>query len=124
MRHRKIFVLAIMNVVLLGFAGSACPQVTINIGPEPVCPYGYYDYAPYHCAPYGYYGPEWFNDGVFIGAGPWYRYRDEFRGYVDNRFDPRHGYRGPFPERGDRPFNHFRGNEMRDGRGRAFGGRR
>ena len=38
----------------------------------PVCSYGYYDYAPYSCAPYGYYGPQWFDGGVFIGAGPWY----------------------------------------------------
>jgi len=32
-------------------------QVSINIGPAPVCPYGYFDYAPYDCAPYGFYGP-------------------------------------------------------------------
>ena len=39
----------------------------------PVCDYGYYDYAPYACAPYGYYGPAWFNSGIFIGVGPWFR---------------------------------------------------
>jgi hypothetical protein len=43
---------------------------------------------------------------------------------VDNRFDPHHGYHGPFPERGDRAFNHFHGNEMRDGLGHAGGGGR
>jgi hypothetical protein len=73
-------------------------------------------YALHNCAPYGYYGPEWFTGGVFIGAGPW------FHGNVDNRFDPHHGNAGPFPERGDKAFNHFRGNEMRDGRGHAGGG--
>lgn len=51
---------------------SGLAQVSINIGPEPVCPYGYYDFASYDCAPYGYYGPEWFSGGVFIGAGPWF----------------------------------------------------
>ena len=39
----------------------------------------------------------------------------DFHGYVDNHFDPHHGYRGPVPGRGDVAFNHFHGNEMRDG---------
>src|SRR5258707_922458 len=43
-------------------------------------------------------------------------------GHFDNRFDPHHGYAGPHPARGDKPFNHFHGNEMRDGRGHAGGG--
>ena len=38
--------------------------VGVNIGPAPVCPYGYFDYEPYDCAPYGYYGPDWFVGGV------------------------------------------------------------
>jgi len=63
-----------------------------------------------------------FNAGVFIGAGPWFHGAHEFQGHVDNRFDPHHGYKGPHPERGDKPFNHFHGNEMRDGRGHASGG--
>src|SRR6202162_2858807 len=88
-------------------------QVSITIGAEPSCPYGYYDYSPYNCAPTGYYGPEWFNGGVFIGAGPWFHGPRDFHGHVDNRFDPHHGYVGPHPARGDKPFNHFRGNEMR-----------
>ncbi|GFZ89669.1 hypothetical protein [Dyella caseinilytica] len=91
------------------------------VGPAPDCPYGYYDFAPYNCAPYGYYGPEWFAGGVFIGVGPWYRGPAHFRGYVDNRFDVRGGYRGPLPGRGERPVAHpgyrFQGNEYRDGRG-------
>jgi hypothetical protein len=90
-------------------------------GPPPDCPYGYYDFAPYDCAPYGYYGPEWFSGGVFIGVGPWYHGPGHFRGYVDNRFDVRGGYRGPLPQRGERPVAHpgyrFQGNEYRDGRG-------
>jgi len=46
--------------------------VGINLGPAPICPYGYFDYAPYDCAPYGYYGPDWFVGGLFLGAGPWF----------------------------------------------------
>ncbi len=98
-------------------------QVEVNIGPAPVCPYGYYDYAPYECAPYGYYGPEWFTGGVFIGVGPWFHGPEGFHGHVNNRFDVQHGYHGPRPARGERPVHpvdhvaHFKGNEMRDGHG-------
>jgi hypothetical protein len=99
-------------------------QVSVNIGVAPDCPYGYYDVAPYGCAPAGYYGPEWFSGGIFIGAGPWFHGPANFHGNVDNRFHPEHGYNGPLPNRGDRaePARrvdpaHFRGNEVRDGRG-------
>jgi hypothetical protein len=122
MHHRKLFVLAILTASLLSIPRPASAEVAINIGVPPVCPYGYFDYAPYSCAPYGYYGPEWFSGGVFIGAGPWFHGPHDFYGHVDNRFDPHHGYRGPIPERGDRAFNHFHGNEMRDGRGHVGGG--
>jgi hypothetical protein len=101
------------------FAGSskASAQVAISIGVPPVCPYGYFDYAPYYCAPYGYYGPDWFVGGLFIGAGPWFHGPRGFYGHVDSRYDPRHGYNGPMPQRGAQPFNNFRGDEARDGRG-------
>ena len=102
---------------LSGVTPSVPAQISVSVGVAPACPYGYFDYAPYNCAPYGYYGPDWFTGGVFIGAGPWYRGRDRFYGHVDNRWDPHHGYAGPLPERGERPFNGFRGNEARDGRG-------
>jgi hypothetical protein len=93
-------------------------SVGVNIGgPAPVCPYGYFDYAPYDCAPYGYYGPDWFTGGVFIGAGPWFHGPHGFYGHVDNRYDPQHGYHGPLPSRGAAPFQHFQGNEARDGQG-------
>jgi hypothetical protein len=90
-----------------------------------VCPYGYYDVPPYACAPYGYYGPEWFSGGVFIGAGPWFHGAANFQGHVNNRFHPDHGYKGPAPKVGEKPdpknrldkVAHFKGNEMRDGRG-------
>jgi hypothetical protein len=92
-------------------------SIGVNIGPAPVCPYGYFSNAPYNCAPYGYYGPDWFANGFFIGAGPWFHGPEHFWGHVDNRWDPHYGYRGPLPDRGDRPFYHFHGNEARDGRG-------
>ena len=107
------------GALVLGAHTASEAQFSISIGAAPVCPYGYYDYAPYNCAPYGYYGPEWFNNGVFLGAGPWFHGPHEFYGHVDNRYDPHHGYHGPFPEHGDQRFNHFHGNEMRDGRGHS-----
>ena len=101
-------------------------QVTVQIGPPPVCPYGYFDYPPYACAPYGYYGPQWFVNGLFIGAGPWFHGAPHFHGYVNNRFDPHHGYHGALPRRGERsarrPGSGFHGNEMRDGRGHVVRG--
>ena len=113
----KPLVLAAVGVMALGSTHGAPSQVVVDIGPAPYCPYGYFDYAPYDCAPYGYYGPDWFDGGVFIGAGPWFHGHRGFYGHVDNRYDPRNGYHGPLPERGAQPFNHFQGNEARDGRG-------
>jgi hypothetical protein len=117
------YVFAAVTTVLLILAVAAPAHapaqisIGIGIGAPPVCPYGYFDYAPYDCAPYGYYGPDWYQGGMFIGAGPWFHGPRGFYGHVDNRYDPHYGYRGPFPDRGDRPFYHFHGNEGRDGRG-------
>jgi hypothetical protein len=120
MSYWKGFALSALASTLLLGASHIAPanaQISVGIGVPPGCPYGYYDYAPYNCAPYGYYGPDWFNGGIFIGAGPWFHGRPGFYGHVDNRFDPRHGYSGPMPERGAQPFSHFQGNEARDGHG-------
>ncbi|HET9838107.1 MAG TPA: hypothetical protein VFR84_07725 [Candidatus Angelobacter sp.] len=116
--------------------------VGINIGPSygvyhapPVCEWGFYPDYPFGCAPYGYYGPEWFADGVFIGAGPWYnfyyvrpayyrpyyvrsvwyvnRFHDRDRFFRDERFDHDRGFRG----------HEFREHEFREhdfDRGRRF----
>ena len=126
--------LALIAVVAVCFAVTAPKtdaqvSVNVNIGPAPDCPYGYYDVAPYACAPYGYYGPEWFVNGVFIGAGPWFHGPANFHGHVNNRFHPDHGYQGPMPHAGDKPepskplnkISHFKGNEVRDGRGHVVG---
>jgi hypothetical protein len=127
-----VFAAAVAQVCFTVTAPRAEAQVSVDIGTEPGCPYGYYDYAPYACAPYGYYGPEWFVGGDFVGAGPWFHGPENFRGHVDGRFDVQRGYTGRVPDRGDgrEPskrldhIDHFRGNEMHDGGGHAGGGRR
>ncbi|MGB8581198.1 MAG: hypothetical protein WCD47_10285 [Candidatus Sulfotelmatobacter sp.] len=132
----KIFTsLALAAIAAMCFTVTAPKvnaQVSVEIGAAPDCPYGYYDAAPYGCAPYGYYGSEWFTGGVFIGAGPWFHGSDHFRGHVNNRYHPEHGYKGPAPQRGERAepskrvdkVAHFKGNEVRDGRGHTAGGKR
>ncbi|MGB7727868.1 MAG: hypothetical protein WBL50_07540 [Candidatus Acidiferrum sp.] len=125
-------------LILAAVAGScftaavpkADAQVTVEVGAAPDCPYGYFNAAPYNCAPSGYYGPEWFSSDVFIGAGPWFHGKTEFRGKVDNNFDPSHGYKGSLPTRGEKAepakrvdSAHFNGNEERDGRGHVTQGK-
>src|ERR1700679_560999 len=125
MRGFTFFVLAaVAGIGFIATTPKAQAQVSVDIGVAPECPYGYYDVAPYNCAPAGYYGPEWFNGGVFIGVGPWFHGPKEFHGYVNNSFHPEHGYKGPLPQRGEKAepakrvdAAHFKGNEMRDGRG-------
>ena len=107
--------------------GVGAPVAVVPVEPAPLevapaCPYGYYNYAPYACAPFGYYSPQWFVSGVFVGAGPWFHGPAGFYGYVNRDFDPRFGYRGPYPYRGERPDwgrhrgweKHFRGNDRRE----------
>jgi hypothetical protein len=131
---KKLSVLMAAAVTAACFAAAAPKaqaqiSVGVDIGTAPECPYGYYDYAPYACAPYGYYGPEWFNGGVFVGAGPWFHGPAGFHGNVNNRFDPQHGYKGPMPNKGEKPdpnnhldkVAHFKGNEVHDGHGAAGG---
>jgi hypothetical protein len=119
---------AVAGLCFTAIPSKTQAQVSINIGAAPDCPYGYYDYAPYNCAPTGYYGPEWFNGGVFIGAGQWYHGPSNFNGNVDNRYDPQHGYKGATPKRGEKAEpakrvsnTSFKGNETRDGRGNVGG---
>src|SRR5580704_18583798 len=102
----KLTFLVLAAAAAICFTVTATPtqaQVAVEVGPAPVCPYGYYDVPPYNCAPYGYYGPEWFTGGVFIGVGPWFHGPERFYGHVDNRFHPEHGYRGALPQRGESP---------------------
>jgi hypothetical protein len=118
---RILAMAAIAGICLAIAVPKASAQVNINIGVAPACPYGYFDYAPYNCAPFGYYGPSWFSGGIFIGAGPWFGGPEGFRGYVDRRYDPRFGYRGYLPGRGERADwgrhrgweHHFHGTDAR-----------
>jgi len=73
-----VLLLAVLAVPAVHSQAQVSIGVGVNIGPSygvyhapPVCEWGFYPEYPFGCAPYGYYGPEWFVDGVFIGAGPW-----------------------------------------------------
>jgi len=133
-RLKYIALAAVVGFCLTVTAPKVQAQVSVgvNIGGAPARPYGYYDAAPYACAPYGYYGPEWFTGGVFIGAGSYFNGPANFRGQVNNRFHPDHGYKGPAPNVGDKPepskrldkVANFKGNEVRDGRGHVGGDKR
>ena len=113
MRSTRYFVLSAAAVAALCFTPKSHAQtsVSVTVGHAPDCPYGYYAYKPYHCAPRGYYGPEWFHDGVFIGAGPYYHGDKDFHGHVDEHFDEHHGYRGPYPGH-DEKYSEYRENEF------------
>ncbi|MGB6975209.1 MAG: hypothetical protein WBD67_11040 [Terracidiphilus sp.] len=104
MKGLKVFALATVAALCMAMSApraEAQVSLQVNIGAQPVCPYGYFDYAPYRCAPFGYYGPQWYSGGIFIGAGPWFHGPEGFHGYINRRYDPRYGYRGAFPARGD-----------------------
>ncbi len=115
---KLVLLAAVAGCFMLATAPKAVAQVAVEIGVAPDCPYGYY-------------GPEWFTGGVFIGAGPWFHGPENFRGHVNNRLHPEHGYTGPKPQRGEKPepskrldkVAHFKGNEVRDGRGNVAGGK-
>jgi len=81
MRYLKYLALLAVLAALSAIPSQAQVSIGVQIGPSygfynvpPVCPYGYYPDYPFGCAPYGYWGPEWFVDGVFVGAGPWYHF--------------------------------------------------
>jgi hypothetical protein len=124
MRYLK-YALAVGIFAVLATAGAskANAQVAVQFGyggpgyygPAPVCTYGYYDYYPYACAPYGFYGPDYFVDGVFIGAGPWFRGYP--RGYYGGGFYRGREFRGGFRDRGFRDRDFRGGSNFRGGSG-------
>ena len=147
MRHLKYLALflALLAVPAIHSQAQVRIGVGINIGPNygvyhapPVCEWGFYPEYPFGCAPYGYYGPEWFVDGVFIGAGPWYNfyyvrptyYRPYYfrSGWYGHRFHDRDRFffrEERFHDRGFRGFreHEFREHEFREhdfDRGRRF----
>jgi hypothetical protein len=137
MRYLKyLVVLAVL--ALPATYSQAQVSFGVQIGGPPVCEWGYYPYTPYACAPYGYWGPDWFVDGIFIGAGPWYHYYyrhpeffigfhrfhhfDRFdHRFVGRRFDHDHfrHFSGGHEFHGDRG---FRGGESFRGGGSFRGG--
>jgi hypothetical protein len=129
---KLVLLTAVAGCCLMATAPKATAQLAVEIGAAPDCPYGYYDAAPYNCAPYGYYGSEWFSGGVFVGSGPWFHGSNNFHGHVNNRYHPDNGYRGAVPQRGEKAVqgnrldkvSHFKGNEVRDGRGHTAGNKR
>ena len=125
-KHLTLTLLAFGLLTLAASKASAQVGVGVQIGPSPVCPYGYYEAPPYNCAPDGYYGPEWFSGGLFIGAGPWFHGPEHFYGHVDHHYDYRHGYHGGYPNRGEAAVPNrraFHGNAMHDAQGHEHKGR-
>lgn len=146
MRYLKYVALLAVLVVPLAYSQAQVRVgIGIGVGPAyvggpPVCSYGYYDYYPYACAPYGYYGPDYFVNGVFIGAGPWYHWGHPtwywnrahyYRGWDHDRWYGRgrdwdhrgYAYRHESHERAFAHDRGFRGGEFHGGGGR-HGGRR
>jgi uncharacterized membrane protein YgcG len=137
MRYLRIF--AVLGICLVSASFAHAQRVVVGVGfgapayvgPAPVCDYGYFDYYPYACAPYGYYGPEWFNGGFFIGAGPWFHGfygRPGFRGrdWDDRGWREFNEHHRDFDNRGGRNFDHarsFNGGERFRGEGGFQGGR-
>src|ERR1700719_775515 len=130
MRYLKYAV--VVGIIALSMSAVASAQVrvgvVIGVGPgyvglAPVCAYGYYPYAPYACSPYGYWGPDYFVNGVFIGAGPWF-HGFYGRGYYGHGFYGRGGDWGHGGFRGNEGFRGgFRGgNEFHGGNGFHGGG--
>ncbi len=120
MRATKIILGTTLFLAGLVAALPAQGQISINIGIQPTCAYGYYDYQPYACAPQAYYGPGYFYNGVFLGMGPWagWGYR---HGWGGHRFE--HEYGGSYHGNGGYAANHgrylMRGE--RHGEGHAYG---
>jgi len=99
--------------VRVGIGIGVGAPVPVYVAPAPVCTYGYYGYAPYRCAPYGFYGPQYFVNGVFIGAGPWYHPREYYYARP-SYYSHTYVYRdyGRRVDRDDR----FRGSDFREDR--------
>ncbi len=129
---RYVALLALLTLPLAYSQAEVRVGVGIGVGGyvagPPVCAYGYYPDYPYACAPYGYYGPNWFANGIFIGAGPWYHGwghpyygRAYGRGFYGRGFYG-HGYEhGPVARRGFEgrgPGAGLRGGSHGEGRGR------
>src|SRR5689334_15181871 len=123
-RYLKYLAFLIAVVALPAMHSQAQVAIGVQIGPSygiynapPVCEYGFYPTYPFGCAPYGYYGANWFVDGIFIGAGPWYNFYfthpTYYRPYFVNRGFGFHPGFERFHD-GDRfrSVEHFRGEQF------------
>jgi len=127
-RYFKYFalLLAVLAVPAIHSQAQVRIGIGVNIGPSygvynapPVCEWGFYQTYPFGCAPYGYYGPEWFVDGVFIGAGPWYNFYNLRPAYYRPYYVRSVWYVNRFHDRDrfvvrDRGFREFREHEFRE----------
>ena len=129
MHKRMLAVLAGAGFLLVAAVPAAPAQDGKKTsGEEPKCPYGYFDFSPYDCAPYGYYGPEWFQQGAFVGIGEWFHGSKDFHGAVDDHYNPHYGYKGTLPRRGDQPdaqhslahIQNFVATDERNGEGKPY----
>ena len=116
MRHLKYLALLVVLVALAAAPSQAQVSIRVHVGPDygyyhvpPACPYGYYPDYPFGCAPYGYWGPQYFVDGVFIGAGPWHRFYYSQPVLYRRWYGPGYVY---FPR--ERHFHRFRGRDWDD----------
>ena len=124
MNGLKYLVVAAKAAILVA-AGTprAMAQISVNLGVAPSAPMGTTTTLLNQCVPTGYDGPESVPGCTFIGVGPWFHGREEFRGHVNNNFDVQRGYSGRVPNNGERQRGGgraprgFKGNEVRDGRG-------
>jgi len=136
LRYLKYLALLVAVLALSGVHSQAQVSIGVQIGPTygvynapPVCEWGFYPTYPFGCAPYGYYGPNWFVDGVFIGAGPWYNFYyihpTYYRPFYVNRFGFRPGFEHFRREERFAPRDTFRGERFDHDRGfRSFNGPR
>jgi hypothetical protein len=133
MRGLKVLLGSTALLVGMALAPAAKAQISINIGVQPSCPYGYYGYAPYQCAPMGYYGSGYFYNGVFLGVGPWGGWGYS-HGWGGHRFSGEGGgnyhggpgrmsyYENGGGNRGGRPYAGHGGPQRSNGGGQGHGG--
>ena len=114
-RYLKYLALLGVFVALAAATSPAQVSIGVHIGRDygyyhvpPACPYGYYPDYPFGCAPYGYWGPQWFVNGVFIGAGPWYHFYYAHPVLYQRWYGPGYVY---FPRE---HFHRFRGRDWDD----------
>ena len=133
--YTLLLLTAVVGIAFYATAPTTVAQVSVDIGVAPDCPYGYYDVRSLRLRSLRLLRFGAVPGGVFIGAGPWFHGSENFQGHVNNRCQiaDHCRYRGATPQpRRETPTEsiasitspHFKGNEVRDGRGHAGGQKR